>query len=70
MASPLEKWLLSMITIFRREYNKLTENEQECISPPDDFTRHLQIEIIQFKNPVGDARPSRLKLKGIDTSLW
>lgn len=45
------KWLLSMITIFRREYNQLSENEQKSITPPNDFHRHLQIEYIKFKNP-------------------
>ena len=35
-------WLVSMITIFREEYEKLSEDEKKSISPSEDFHRHLQ----------------------------
>ena len=47
-----EKWLQAMISEFREEYHKLTDKEKEYISQTQYFHKHLQIEFIQFKNPV------------------
>lgn len=52
MEYTLKKWLLEMIACFREEYNKLTDHEKEHISPSNNFHKHLQIELIQFINPV------------------
>ena len=48
----MRDWLQEMLGYFRTEYSKQPSSIQEQISQPDEFHKHLQIEVFQFKNPT------------------